>query len=196
MIHNGSILKWSVHFIWPSKHRYKKIWKIITTILIIYLPQLSICPSNHALKIIMVVKIQLLKIVKVRIWATRVPIKNMGCLPIRKQYFDIISTYYWGYDYRECCIDQQRSFNGRIITTIYLLIICWINRCDCLYYMEIITSTLNSINCSGVCQGNLYCLTYIDVGSNRWPLSTTKSNYPDRVVMIHRPIITLAWINR
>ena len=31
---------------------------------------------------------------------------------------------------------------------------------------------------SGVCQGNCSCLTYIDLGSNRWPVSTTNINSP------------------
>ena len=126
----------------------------------------------------MVVRIQFLNIVKVRIWDTWFPISNKVFLAIGKQYADITTAYSQGDAYRVFRIDQQSSCNGSIVTTINLFLIFWINRCDCLYYMEVITYTLKSSTYGGVCQGNRSCLTHIDLGSNSWPVSTTNSNSP------------------
>ena len=132
MIQNKILLKWAVNFLWSRKKIIKTVWKIITTCLAICFPQWWIDLSKHALKVIMVVRIQYVNIAKVNIWAMWVPIKNTFFLLVGKQYFDIISAYSRGYADWSCGIDQLRSCNIRIITIIYLILIYWPYRCDCL----------------------------------------------------------------
>ena len=167
MIRNGIIVKWAVPFIWTRKHICKTIWNIINTILDTYFPQWLICPLNHSLKIITVVVIKFVNIVKVHIWAMLVTINETCCLPVWKWYVNII-IYYYQEDYvRACHIYQRSTYNGRGVTAVYLRIISRLDRCDCLSYMEVISSNLDSSICEGVCQGDPYFLTNIDMESNR-----------------------------
>ena len=129
---NRDLVKWAIPFLCTSRYRWKSIWKIITTILAIFFPKSFIRPLNHSLKLIMVVRIKSMNITKVHIWATWLPKNNTGCLPVCKLYFDIISTYSQVDYYIACCIDQWISCNIKSVDNIFLILIRWIERYDCL----------------------------------------------------------------